>query len=63
MTKITLVTNTDKSDLLAQAAAAVTRLDAIVATTGTMTTAQLTAAIKDMAKYEKAIIKRLMQII
>jgi hypothetical protein len=59
--KISLTTNTDKKDLSDQATAAVTRLNAIVAMT-TMTTAQLTAAVKDMAKYERAIIKRLIQL-
>ena len=58
--KISLETNLDKKDLESQITTAITTLDTIIART-TMTTPQLTAAVKDMARYERAIIKRLIQ--
>jgi aminoglycoside/choline kinase family phosphotransferase len=61
--KISLTTNTDKKELTDQVTAAVTGLNTIIGTTKTMTTAQLTAAVKELAKYERAIIKRVIQLI
>lgn len=60
--KISLTTNTDKKELTDQVTSAITGLNTIIGVTKTMTTAQLTAAVKDLAKYERAIIKRLIQI-
>jgi len=63
MAKITLTQNTDKASLLTQAATAVTRLNEIIAGVDGMTTAQLKTALKDIAKYERALIKRVVQLI
>lgn len=43
--------------MLSAASAAVTRLTEIVANIDTYTTAQLKAALHDMAQYERALIK------
>jgi hypothetical protein len=60
--KIHLTTNTDKKELTSQVTTTVTNLDTIIANTKTMNTTQLTAVVKELAKYQKAIIKRLIQL-
>ena len=47
----------DAADVRAAAAAAVTRLTAIIANVDTYTTAQLKEALKDIAQYERALIR------
>lgn len=53
----------DKADLKSQADAAVTRLTQIVDATPPFTSAQRDAAIQDMARYQRAIIRVLRRLI
>ena len=48
---------TDRDAMLAAATAAVTRLTEIITNIDTYTTAQLKAALQDVARYERALVK------